>query len=236
MNMALVLIHVIAGAIALASGTLALSATKGGNLHRKSGMVFVYSMLVMAGFGAVVAATPHYSLSGEFFPPQRLSVLAGGLTFYLVTTALLTVRRPIKGARWMDVGAMLFGLGVSVYGLKLGFDGLSAPQGMLDGQPTAPGFVFGAVALLAALGDLRLLFTRNVNSPFRIARHLWRMCFALFIAAASFFLGQARVFPKPMQNPALLAIPVLSVLLLMFYWLARVLFTRRYSRTKRAVQ
>ncbi|MEX2284854.1 MAG: hypothetical protein WEE89_20370 [Gemmatimonadota bacterium] len=48
------------------------------------------------------------------------------------------------------------------------------------------------------------------------------MCFALFIAALSFFIGQAQVFPKPIRIPALLALPVLAVLVAMFYWLWRV--------------
>jgi len=36
--------------------------------------------------------------------PERLSVIAGMLTFYLVTTALLTIRRA-EEFRWIDVGA-----------------------------------------------------------------------------------------------------------------------------------
>ncbi|HEY8796026.1 MAG TPA: hypothetical protein VIM15_13895 [Gemmatimonadaceae bacterium] len=61
----------------------------------------------------------------------------------------------------------------------------------------------------------------------RLARHLWRMCFALFIATMSFFLGQAKVIPKPIRIPALLALPVLAVLLTMLYWLWRVRVKRR---------
>jgi hypothetical protein len=48
------------------------------------------------------------------------------------------------------------------------------------------------------------------------------MCFALFIATMAFFLGQANVFPKALRIPALLAVPVLAVLLCMLYWLWRV--------------
>jgi hypothetical protein len=47
------------------------------------------------------------------------------------------------------------------------------------------------------------------------------MCYALFVASGSFFLGQAQVFPKPIRIGPLLAIPALLPLLLMFYWLAR---------------
>jgi hypothetical protein len=56
------------------------------------------------------------------------------------------------------------------------------------------------------------------------------MCLALWIAAASFFLGQADVFPESLRIMPLLCTPVLLVILLMFYWLARVLFMQWHSR------
>jgi hypothetical protein len=52
------------------------------------------------------------------------------------------------------------------------------------------------------------------------------MCFALFIAALSFFIGQAHVFPKPIRIPGLLALPVLAVLVTMLYWLWRIRIRR----------
>jgi hypothetical protein len=52
------------------------------------------------------------------------------------------------------------------------------------------------------------------------------MCFALFIAALSFFIGQAKVFPEPIRIRPLLALPVLVVLVTMFYWLWRVRIKR----------
>ena len=60
----------------------------------------------------------------------------------------------------------------------------------------------------------------------RLTRHLWRMCYAFWIATASFFLGpRARVaslLPEPLLTPALLSLPVLTVLVVMMYWLWRV--------------
>ena len=56
------------------------------------------------------------------------------------------------------------------------------------------------------------------------------MCFSLFIASGSFFLGQAKVIPKPIRILPLLAISALLPLVLLLYWLARVLFTKWYPR------
>lgn len=208
----MILLHIIGGLLGLTSGAIALSAPKGGKLHRKSGMIFVCAMLVMSTSGAVMAA----------LKPERVSVIAGLLTFYLVVTALLTVRRRPQGFPWMDAGAMFFGVAVSLLAVVFGVAGSSDPAE----PPPAMAFVFGIVALLAVVGDARILIARNLQWTQRIARHLWRMCFALWIAAASFFLGQSDEFPEALRIMPLLCTPVLLVMLLMFYWLARVLFTQ----------
>ena len=212
--MTLLPIHIIAGVIGLISGAVALATRKGANLHRKGGMIFVYAMMVVAITGTVMG-----SLLSEM-----AAVIPGVLTFYLVLTSWLTVRRPVVlKFSLIELGAMLVGLTVSIASFSYGITA--------DGQPTVLYIIFGAVALLATLGDIRVL-TRGIQGAHRIARHLWRMCFALFLAAISLFIGQAQVFPEPLRNSGLLPIPVLLVLLLMFYWLARVLFTQWYRRVQ----
>jgi peptidoglycan/LPS O-acetylase OafA/YrhL len=208
----MILLHIIGGLIGLTSGAIALSAPKGGTLHRKSGIVFVYAMLVLSSTGALMAA----------LKPEKVSMIAGLLTFYLVVTALLTVQRR-QGFNWMDTGAMVFGLAVAITAVIFG---TSNPAGEIDGPPPAIALIFGAVALLAVFGDVRMLLARSLPWSQRIARHLWRMCLALWIAAASFFLGQSDEFPEALRIMPLLCTPVLLVMLLMFYWLVRVLFTQ----------
>lgn len=207
----MILLHIIGGLIGLASGAIALSTCKGGKLHRKSGMIFVYAMLVMSASGAVLAV----------LRAERISIIAGLLTFYLVTTALLTVRRRAQGFDWAGTAALVFALIIGLLSIAFAIQGLSSNDGL-----TPMGFIFGTVALLAAFGDARLLLTRNIQWIQRIARHLWRMCFALWIATASFFLGQSDEFPEALRIMPLLCTPVLLVLLLMVYWLVRVLFTQ----------
>ena len=209
----MVLLHILGGLTGLTSGAIALSARKGSRPHRKSGMIFVYAMLLMSASGAIMAA----------LLPERVTVIAGLLTFYLVITALLTVRRREGESRWMDVSAMLFGLAVGLLGFAFG---LIPPTGRIEDPPPALSFVFGTIAILATFGDARLLLARGIPWAQRIVRHLWRMCFALWIAAASFFLGQADEFPEALQITPLLCTPVLLIFLLMVYWWVRVLFTR----------
>ena len=216
-------IHVAAGLVGIVSGAVALFALKGGARHRRSGMIFVYSMLVMSLTGALIAAV-HAT-------PNLATSLQGLLTFYLVVTGLLTVRRRTEGFQWIDLGAMLVALSIGICHVAFGVAASSSATGQLFGYPPALYFVFGPIALVAALGDVRMMRAGGFQGARRLARHLWRMCFALFIAVASFFLGQPQVFPEPLRNGGLRAIPVLIVLGTMAYWQIRVAsgFSRKWS-------
>ena len=75
-----------------------------------------------------------------------------------------------------------------------------------------------------------MILRGGVFGKHRIARHLWRMCFALFVAAASVFLGQPQVFPALMREGQVLFVPVVLVVAVLFYWLIRVLFTNWYKQ------
>src|SRR5262245_16816944 len=178
-------IHILAGSVGIIFGFVALSATKGAPLHRKAGIVFVYAMLTMALMGSAMAVVRGVAPAAN--GPMGL------LTAYLVTTALITVRPPAAGARWLETGLLLLVLAVTAFLLTFGIRVLTSPTGKLYGMPAAPFLTFGAIALLASLGDIRVMRSGGVRvlrgAP-RLARHLWRMCCALLIAAFSFFLGQ----------------------------------------------
>lgn len=216
--MSLTFLHVAAGSVALLAGASALAATKGSPVHRGSGVAFVISMLLMGGSGALIAA-----MTGD-----DLSIVAGTLTVYLVATAWLTVRRPARGARLLDLTLMLYGFAVGSFGVAIGLYSLRFGNGAIAGNPAQVSVVFGCVALLAATLDLRGVVFGMPRGAHRLVRHLWRMCFALFIAAAAFFLGQTQVFPAPLRNTTLLAVPVVAVLVLMIFWMLRVLLARSY--------
>jgi len=59
----------------------------------------------------------------------------------------------------------------------------------------------------------------------RITRHLWRMCFGLFIATGSFFLGQQQVSPAFLRGSIFLTVLAVLPFPLMIYWLIRVRFS-----------
>lgn len=100
----------------------------------------------------------------------------------------------------------------------------------------------GSVMLLAAAGDVRMLLGRGVFGKQRIARHLWRMCFGLFIASGSFFLGgdnrplrllavvglRQQLFRSLLRQETLLFLAVLPLILLIF-WLVRIRFAKSWT-------
>jgi uncharacterized membrane protein len=201
--------HILAGVLALAFGYVALYATKGATLHRKSGMLFVYAMVTMSLSGALMDTLKTWTIS--------VNVVAGLMTFYLVTTALLTVRRDSQEIRWMNRAGVLFALMVSVLAFTAGLELLSRRR-----PEAIPSFIFGIVGMLAATGDIRMIRARGLQGPRRIARHLWRMCFGMWVAAASFFWGPPNRVPEAIRIPALQAVAVLLPIVAMLYWLWRV--------------
>jgi hypothetical protein len=206
---ALLLPHVVAGVLGIVSGFVALSAAKGGAAHRRSGRVFVYAMVTLSLSGAVIAAT---------WRPNLGNVIAGVTTFYMVVTALLTVIP--TATRRQQLAATAVGLTIAAAGLALGV-AASANGGRLQRMPAVIFFIFGLVALLGAWGDIRMLRAGALERPARLKRHLWRMCFAMWVANASFFLGPAGRVPEIIRIPALFPIPVLVPLVAMVYWLWR---------------
>jgi uncharacterized membrane protein len=205
-------VHIAAGALGLVSGYVALYAVKGARLHRRSGMLFVYAMLTMAVVGMALAVLRDAG--------PRINIPAGLLTGYLVVTALTTVRPATAASRRVDRVAMLVALGVGLTDIGFGVSALAS--GRRVGILAIPYFLFGTVALLASAGDLRTVRAGGRTGSARLARHLWRMSFALWIAAMSFFVGQAKVIPAPLRIPRLLPLPGLVVLATMLFWLWRV--------------
>ncbi len=212
MTHVLMIPHVIAGVIGLTTGALALAARKGERLHRQAGTVFFVAMLTMSALGAYLAV----------LAPSRLSVFAGLFTFYLVATAWVTVRRREGVTGVFEVGGLAAAL-VVVSGFAIvGWIAAHSPRGRLDGLPWQPAIVFGGVALLAAAMDLRVILLGGLRGVPRIARHLWRMCAALFIASTSLFLGQQQVFPLALRHSPILTILALAPLVAMIFWLVRI--------------
>ena len=211
-------IHIAAGTLSVASGVAALVLRKGERGHREAGTVFVVSMVVMALTAAVLGSDVG-------------NVVAGGLTIYMVGTGWMTMRRKGKGGGLLEIASC-----VAAFGFAL--SGIWSAVLIVSGAKEAdnPYIVFVTLVLsgglaLAGAGDLSVVLRRRISSVQRIARHLWRMCFGLIIALGSFAAQGSDALPSALRGPALVFGPMLFVLLVMFFWLVRVRFTRWPSPT-----
>ncbi len=212
MRLALLFLHIAGGMVGLLSGTVAMVYRKGSRGHRAAGNVFVVAMLIMGACGSTLALMKH----------QTNNVFGGLLTVYMITTAWLAGRRRDGETSVFDWGALVFGLAIGASLVTLGVlvaSGQAAPQA---GVPLGMYFFMGTIPLLAAAGDIRMLMRGGISGTPRIARHLWRMCFGLFIATGSFFLGQQQVFPTAIRKQYILAPLAILPLILLIYWMIRV--------------
>jgi uncharacterized membrane protein len=206
-------VHFAGGLVSIVAGAVALSATKGSRLHKRSGLVFTWAMVVL---GLTAAAIGTY----EGIPSQ---VFAGLLAAYLVFTAMTTVK-PLPGiSRRVNVVLMVLAFAYALASLFGGVTEWIDPTVEVVGRPrVVPPLVIGIVILLAAIGDLRAIRAGGLQGSRRLARHLWRMCFGLFIATGSFFLGQMKFIPQPVRIVPLLLALAFTPVLFLFYWLWRV--------------
>ena len=162
-----ILMHILAGGLALAAGYVALASAKGSRLHRRSGMLFVYTMLAMALSGTAIAIAQGVAPS--------INVPAGVLTSYLVVTALTTVWPPSPLARRLDLGAMAVALAGGATSVALGLASLAGGGGRGARASGVLLIVFGGIGLLAGIADVRRLRSAALQGAARLTRHLWRM-------------------------------------------------------------
>jgi hypothetical protein len=207
----LLLLHLTGGALAIASGFVALSAAKGGRLHRRSGTIFTGAMLSMSLTGPAVMAA-----GGRTTPAN---VLAGLLTTYLVITAVTTVSARSARIEEVDRGAMVAALTFGCVSVVTAL-GILALGGQSSRSLAFVLLIVGGVALPAGLGDRVMIRAGGLRGAPRLRRHLWRMCLALFIVLASFVLG--RRVPEALRILPIRLIPfVVPVTMSVWLWRLR---------------
>lgn len=205
-------LHITGGIIGLLSGSIAMVYRKGSRGHRAAGNVFGVSMLIMGLCGSILAVMKH----------QLDNTFGGLITFYLIATAWSTGRRRDQQTNLLDWGALVFAVVLGCGMITLGTFVALGEAAKQPGVPLGMYFFMGAIPRLAATGDLRMLVRGGVSGTPRLARHLWRMCFGLFIASGSFFLGKQGFFPAAVRKLYLLVPLAILPLVLLIYWLARV--------------
>lgn len=206
------LIHIAAGSLAILAAGLAIAAPKGRYLHIAAGRTFLVTMLLTSLTGAGLG----------FWQAQThlITGFAGVLSGYLVITGWRAAKGKIRtGVEW---AAMLVILSNTALLVLAGAYALGEAGGRAFGFPAEDYFFLAGMSGLAGAADLAWLLRRPAGQRSRIARHLWRMCLAFFMAAGSLFTGPgAAVFPAPAQASGLLVLPELVILIALVAFLVR---------------
>lgn len=234
----LLAVHIAGGLLGLLSGGAALALRKGSRRHVFVGRVFVASMLAMSSTAVYLA----------ILKQETPNILGGTLAFYMVATAWLTARRKDGETSKLDWIALLIPLVAGTWIWAIGLKRLFSAAPTNDGVPVGMSFFIGAVMLLSAAGDIRMLRRGGLFGTKRLVRHLWRMCFGLFIATGSFFQGPSN---RPLRllsavglakhlSPAFFSARLyffLTVLpfIVMIFWLLRMWFADRVSAAFRTL-
>ena len=219
-HLVLLTIHITSGSVAILSGFLSLFSKKGASVHLKSGYIFYISMLLMGSTATYLA----------FFEPFPTNRIVGLLTIYLVFTARRAALNRKGATDKFDVLSMGYAFFVTILGVyysiqtinQLGAEGLGVLEYFL--------FFYTGIAALGAILDLSVLIRGSIVGARRVARHMWRMTFAHWIAVGSLFMGQQDVFPSFLrQQPMVLAAPFIMVSLALLFWIGRVWFVKRFK-------
>lgn len=207
-------IHIAGGMVALASGTVAVAARKGGATHASAGTWFFAAMLVLGVTASIL----------EPFRSPPGSPIGGIMVCYFVATSWVAARRRDGTTGRFEIVACAAALGLAALMVWGGFTGATTPAGR------GPVFALGGLCLLAGLLDLNAILRAKLTAAQRISRHLWRMCFAFFIATGSFFLGQQDVLPQAVQGSSFLFVLAFAPFAVMLFWLVRLRFAKMVGR------
>ena len=207
-------IHIVAGGAAILVGGFALFSVKGGALHRATGRLFVISMYATAGSGGFVGLLR--------IQTQFVTFLASLLAMYLIWTGHLATGLRSASKRRFEQGAGLAIAALALCLLSLGAYAATRPPHLVLGYSAEPYLFLGTIALWAAILDRRYLVQGEPTQTKVTARHLWRMCFAFFMAVGSLFTGPgATAFPDAVRESGVLSLPEPLVLGTMIFWLVR---------------
>lgn len=215
---AVLALHIGCGTLGLLSGAAAIAVRKGSRNHRLIGNVFVLSMLGLAVSAVYLATVKH----------QIPNVLGGTFTFYLVATAWLTAHRSDGRTDIGDWAGLLLVLTLMFAYFTYGLEASQSPTGLKYGYRPGLYFFSALLAMLAAAGDVRMLVRGGISGTQRLLRHIWRMCWGLFVASGSIFLARPHLFPVLLRKMGVLVVLGFLPLLCMIFWLLRVRFARKY--------
>jgi uncharacterized membrane protein len=179
----LIIVHAAFGGIALVAGLIAMSAKKGLKVHRKSGMVFFYTMLISALTAMVVSLLPNHE------SPFLFAV--GIFSLFFVLTGRRALRFKFKNPN------LSIDRAISVVMLVTGILMVSLPI-IVSSQINIVLTVFGIVGIIFAIRNLMAYRNTEKLKANWLKMHLGNMMGG-YISAFTAFVVVNQFFP-PLIN------------------------------------
>ena len=201
----MLILHIVAGAFVLLCGLGALCSSKGQRLHRLSGNTFFLSMLLLGGTAMFLDDDP------------TMAVLA----IYFTTTAWAIVMRKENTTGWLEIVAMI---AIAVVSASLFYNATTSTS--LNPTYRSIFYVYASIAGFAAILDVNMIIRGGLAGKHRLARHAWRICFALLGAVMSFTANTVEYWPDFINSWALVCLTIA----VMFFWVIRILFTKWFDK------
>lgn len=206
------ILHIIAGAVALLVGYSVIFIKKGGVAHKYLGRTYVVAMLALGLTGTYIA----------IIRGVPLSMLNGLVLCYFVLSAMNTVWQGANKTNNIDKALFVFVTLITTAFAWYSYKTTQVEGGELGGFAIQAYVFFGSIMALCCVADYRYIKRGGLSGQRKLTRHLWRMFFPLFMSTAAFFLGQAKLLPESLQRIEFLLLPVALVILSAFYWLIKV--------------
>ncbi len=204
--------HIVFGSAALLAGLVALCLAKGSRWHRRVGVGFVVSMLVMGTTGIALAV----------IDPHLLFIVIGVFAIYLAGSGWRAARRGEGEVGGLERASLTLALAATLAAAAITTWGFARGTNV-SGEPPFLYLAFAVYGVIFAWRDARVLRRRGLTGAERIADHLWRMVMGMIFATTALFVANARVLPEPMQKPLVSWAPVALLFAVLAYWLVRVL-------------
>lgn len=210
----LLLVHVLAGALALITALLAMSLKKGSRNHRKVGTVYFWAMLVIG-----VTAIPV-----TFIRPNPFLFAIAIFSFYFAFAGYRRGKSNYeptladKVAAWLMV---ITSLGMIAYGIYMAV--VIAPIGWAL-------FAFGCIGIQNSVLDI-VDFSKTLTFHEKTARHLQRMIAGTIATVTAVLVQQVapRLDQQSIWPTVLWLSPTVVLVPLIFVWSNRVLGAKRMT-------
>ncbi|WP_300527622.1 hypothetical protein [Maricaulis sp.] len=213
-------IHFGLGGLCLLAGVAAFVLRKGARGHIFAGRAFAVSMLLLCASGLYMSFARSIVFTTFLSLFAAHAAATGWLAARESSGLMQRSERLLAGLiALVGIASLATGLGLSVSDLD-----------QLDGLPPEAFYGLGGVALFIAALDALAIIRSPLSRTRRIARHLWRMGFSMFIATFIIFFGNNHVLPEALRTEAILVMPVVLVTLLTVFWLLRVSLLPSWKR------